>query len=465
MTPEKTEAALPPVPRGQWGSKAGFILAAAGSAVGLGNVWKFPYIAGENGGGLFVLVYLACVALVGIPILMAEVVIGRLGRASPVAAVRNVTTARSPWIAVGWAGVIAAFVILSYYSVVAGWCLEYVWLSASGRLTETAPAELPALFGVLASDGERNLLWHALFMAATTAIVIGGVRSGVERAARILMPLLFMTLLALLAYAMTLDGFSDGFWFVVAPRRDALDGSAFLEALGHSFFTLSIGMGAMLTYGSYLGDRDPIPGSTIAIGLLDTTVALIACLVLFPITFTFGMEPSAGPGLVFQNLPVAFAQLRFGAVWATLFFILLTFAALTSAISLLEVATAYFIDSWKMRRRTATLLTGAVIFTLGLPSALSGATALFGADLAAATGRSWFDWFDYLSSNWLLPLSGLGLALLCAWRVGGDARRVALTSGSSLERWTALYVGWLTLLRFVVPIAIGAVFLHVLGVL
>jgi len=390
-------------------------------------------------------------------------VIGRLGRSSPVAAVRNVTHARSPWIVFGWAGVIGAFVILSYYSVVAGWCLEYVWLSASGRLTDAAPDTIPGMFGALASDAGRNLSWHAVFMAGTVAIVIGGVRSGVERAARVLMPLLFVTLLALLAYAATLDGFGDGVRFVFEPRGDRLDGAALLEALGHSFFSLSIGMGAMLTYGSYLGDRDPIPGSSIAIGVLDTAVALLACLVLFPITFTIGLEPTAGPGLVFQNLPVAFAELPFGAVWATMFFVLLTFAALTSAISLLEVATAYFIDNWGMRRRSATLLTGVAIFVLGVPSALSGATALFGGDLAAATGRSWFDWFDYVSSNWILPLSGLGLALLCAWRVGGEARRVAFASGSRLGQWGAFYVSWLMLLRFLVPVAIGAIFLHVLG--
>jgi NSS family neurotransmitter:Na+ symporter len=459
-TPTPTSAV-----RAQWGSKVGFVLAAAGSAVGLGNIWKFPYIAGENGGGLFVLVYLACVAFVGIPVLMAEVVLGRLGRASPVAAVRNVTRRGSPWIAFGWAGVIAAFMILSYYSVVAGWCLDYVWLSASGRLSDAAPEAIPGMFGELASDAGRNLLWHAVFMAATVAIVLRGVRGGVERASRILMPALFLTLIALLVYATTLDGFGDGLRFVFEPRRDRLDGSAILEALGHSFFSLSIGMGAMLTYGSYLSDRDPIPGSSIAIGVLDTAVALLACLVIFPITFTFGMEPTAGPGLVFQNLPVAFAQLPFGAAWATLFFVLLTFAALTSAISLLEVATAYFIDDWGLRRSRATLMTGAAIFVLGIPSALSGATAFFGADLAAATGRSWFDWFDYLTSNWILPLTGLGLSLLCAWRVGGEARRAAFTSGSALGRWTAFYLGWLMLLRFLVPIAIGAIFLHVIGII
>lgn len=450
--------------RGEWGSRLGFILAAAGSAVGLGNIWKFPYITGENGGGLFVIIYLICIALIGLPIMIGEVMLGRMTARSPVSAFKQLAGDKSPWQAVGWVGVLGGFVILSYYSVVAGWALEYTVLAATGEISHGDPAALADRFGQVAGDGTGAILWHIAFMGLTIAIVIGGVQKGVEIAARIMMPLLFVMMIALVVYAATLDGFADGFSFVFGFHTEKLGAGSVLEALGHSFFTLSVGMGAMLTYGSYLKKNDDIITASIAISLLDTLVALMACLVLFPITFTYGMAPSAGPALVFQNIPIAFAQLPGSTIWAVTFFLLLVFAALTSAISLLEVATSYFIDELGWSRSVAVPVTGGAIILLGIPSALAASSHTFGQGMEEAVGRNWFDLFDYVSSNWMLPLCGLGISVFAAWRLGDQARRVQFETGSKLGKLGYAYVLWLQVLRYVVPIGIVVVMLHALGV-
>jgi len=464
--------------RAHWGSRLGFILAAAGSAVGLGNIWKFPYITGENGGGLFVLIYLLCIALVGVPIFIAEVLIGRTAQCSPVGAFRALSKPASPWMGIGWMGVAGGFIILSYYSVVAGWAMHYTWLSLQSTFAGMSAEQVGSVFSNSSAESpgvyentSLNLFWHVLFMALTICIVVGGVKKGVERWSRILMPLLFLMLVMLLVRAMTMEGFRSAFSFVLGFHTDDLTSAGVLEALGHSFFTLSLGMGAMITYGSYLKKDDDVVKTSFIVAGLDTAVAIMACLILFPIIFTYGMEPGRGPGLVFVSLPIAFGQMTGGAIWATVFFILLTFAALTSAISLLEVVVSYFIDERKWNRTVATVVCGGLITLLGIPSALSGGTQLFGSDFASLTARlgvnggngfNWFDFFDYLASNWLLPLGGLGIALFMAWRVGGKAREEGFKSGSKLGK---LYWGWVFLLRFIVPIGVVAVFLHAINVI
>ncbi|MFO7157370.1 MAG: sodium-dependent transporter [Pseudomonadota bacterium] len=451
--------------RAQWQSRLGFVLAATGSAVGLGNIWKFPYITGMNGGGLFVLVYLFCIAGVGIPILAAEVLLGRATAQSPVGAFRSLSREGSPWVLVGGLGVLTAGTILSYYGVVAGWCLDYVLLSATGRLTATAPDDVPSLFGELYADPARNVVWLTVFTAATVWVILGGVRKGVERASLILMPLFFLTLVILVVHSGTLPGFGEALDFLFTPRPENLSPAGVLEALGHSFFSLSVAMGAMLTYGSYLSKKESIPVTTLTVGTLDTLVALVACLVLFPIIFTFGMEASAGPGLVFMSIPAALVQLPLGALWSILFFALLFLAAWTSAISLLEVLVAYGIDEWKLSRKVSTLLFGAIVYLFGIPSALSGGEGFFGKGLQEATGRNWFDWFDYVASNWFLPLGGLGISIFVAWKLEDGLRRAAFGEGTP-EAWQArLYAGWLMLLRYLAPVAIVAIFLHVIGVI
>lgn len=457
--------------RAQWGSRLGFVLAAAGSAVGLGNIWKFPYITGANGGGWFVLIYLLCIALVGLPIMMAEIFIGRSAQRSPVGAFRALSKPRSPWMGIGWLGVAAGFVILSYYSVVAGWAMHYTWLSVTNSLKGHSAEEINAMFGSLYASPGANLFWHTLFMVLTMAIVIGGIQKGLERWSRILMPVLFIMLLVLLVQAMRMAEFKRALEFVFAPNADNLTRAGVLEALGHAFFTLSLGMGAMITYGSYLKRNDDLVATSVMVGVLDTLIALIACMVLFPITFSYGMEPSKTVGLVFINMPLAFAQMPGGAIWATLFFLLLVFAALTSGISLLEVTVSYFIDERGWSRTLATFVCGTAILLLGVPSALSGGTAMFGENfmsftshlgLAEGKGMNWFDFFDYLASNWMLPLGGLGIATFVAWRVGGHAREQGFKTGTAFGK---MYWGWVFLLRFVVPIGVILVFLHAVGVL
>ncbi|MEC9476611.1 MAG: sodium-dependent transporter [Planctomycetota bacterium] len=456
--------------RGHWKSRWGFILASAGCAIGLGNIWKFPYITGENGGGLFVIIYLACIALIGLPIMLAEVLLGRATQKSPVGAYRDFSAKGSPWVIPGWIGVLAGFVILSYYSVVAGWALHYTWLSLKGGFAGMDAETISNTFGSVFADGNLNLGWHAAFMLVTIAVVVGGVRRGVERVARILMPLLFVMLLVLLGLAMQSDGFSAAFSFVFSPDASKLTRAGVLEALGHSFFTLSLGMGCMLTYGSYLKKEEDIVSASVVISILDTVIALVACLVLFPIIFSYGMEPSKGPGLVFISLPIAFSQMAGGAIWATVFFALLVFAALTSAISMLEVVVSTVIDETRIKRTAATLMSGAAIFLFGIPSALSGTDGFAGKGFQEITegvfgegkGKNWFDSFDYLASNWLLPLGGLLIALFVAWRAGNAARERGFREGT---RFQNLYVAWLMLLRYLVPIGVTAVLLHALDII
>ncbi len=455
--------------REHWSSRLAFVLAATGSAVGLGNIWKFPYITGTNGGGWFVLIYLVAVLAVALPIMVAEILLGRAAQRSPVGAFRAYSRPGSPWLGVGWLGVAAGFVILSYYSVVAGWTLHYAWLSLRG-FGGLEAGQIRETFAELYADPALNLFWHAVFMALTIGIVAAGVHRGVERATRILMPVLLGMLLVLLVRAAGGEGFGRALDFVFGLRAGQLTPAGVLEALGHSFFTLSLGMGAMLTYGSYLRARDDLVATSVAVAGLDTAVSLMACLVIFPIIFSAGLAPGVGPGLVFVSLPIAFGQMPGGAFWAALFFLLLAVAALTSTISLLEVVVSHLMDEYRMRRRRAALGAGLATLLLGVPSAMSGGSALFGAGFqrlteplfGAGQGKNWFDLLDYLASNWMLPLGGLGIALFVAWRVGGEAREQAFKAGS---RFARLYWAWVALLRYVVPAGVGAVFLHAIGVL
>jgi NSS family neurotransmitter:Na+ symporter len=448
--------------RSHWGSRIGFILAAAGSAVGLGNIWKFPYVTGENGGGIFVLVYLACVVLVGLPVMIAEILIGRTTQSSPVGAFKSLAGTRSPWVGMGWLGVVSAFILLSFYSVVAGWSLHYTWLSISGQLAGLGPENMAPVFGNLNRSVEANLFWHLIFMGLTIAVVFGGVSKGVERWSRILMPALLIMMLVLLGNSLTLDGFGKAVQFLFGFHQDKFTAAGALEALGHAFFSLSLGMGAMLTYGSYLRRRDDIVGASVTISALDTCIALVASLMLFPIIFSYGMEPAAGPGLVFISVPIALSQMPGTTFLATVFFALLVFAALTSAISMLEVATSYLIDQRGWQRRRAAVAAGLTTALVGLPSALSGGTRLFGSGMEALVGRNWFDSLDYLVTNWMLPLGGLGMALFTAWRMNQRLRQAEFLLGSRLR---GFYQSWLFLLKYPVPVAILLIFLNAVGLL
>lgn len=451
--------------RGRFTSRASFVLAAAGSAVGLGSIWKFPYITGTNGGGWFVLVYLVCIAFVALPILVAEILIGRSSRRSPVGAFRALSP-RGAWALVGWLGLAAAFLILSYYLVVSGWTLHYAWLAASGGLAAAGGAGYDRLFLEVHADPAVNVAWFLVFAGLTAVIVAAGVQRGIERCCRTLVPLLLIVMGLMTFEAMRGPGFAQGFSFVFGVGR-GLDGAGVLEALGHSFFTLSLGMGAMITYGSYLDRRDDTVAAASLVAGFDTAVSLLACLAIFPVIFAFGLAPDAGPGLVFVSLPVAFAQMPAGSLWATVFFGVLAVAALSATISLFEVLVSHLVDERGMTRVRACLWGGAAIVVAGLPAALSGGHWLFGDAVRSATapvfggeGRNWFDAVDYVSSNWLLPASGLGIAAFMAWRVSGEARERAFRAGSRFGR---LYWSWVWLLRYLVPPAIVAVFLEAIG--
>jgi len=449
--------------REHWASRLGFILAAAGSAIGLGNIWKFPYITGENGGGLFVLFYLLCVLLVGLPIMLAEFVIGRSTQSSPVAAFSELAGEQSAWKLVGWFGVISGFIILSYYSVVAGWSLNYLLMSIVDATAGKSPQEISGIFDKLYTSGSLNIFWHFLFMAITVGIVLSGVKEGIERWCRTLMPLLFLILAFLLVYGVFSpnSGFIKAAKFVFAPKIETFTSAGALEALGHAFFTLSLGMGAMLTYGSYLPKNEDVVKSAFIITFLDTMVALLACMVIFPILFGHGMEPQQGPGLVFKAMPIIFSNIPGGMILAILFFALLTFAALSSAISLQEVVSSNFMDRKGWTRKKATLITGTAIFIIGIPSALAGSGSLL-AQWKDIFGKNFFDTMDYLAPNWLLPMGGFLMAVYVGWIMPRKKLEDEFKSGS---KWAALYPLWLFSIKFIAPLAVLLVLLYKTGII
>lgn len=448
----------PPV-RGQWNSRLGFILAAAGSAVGLGNIWKFPYITGENGGGLFVLIYLGCIAMFALPLVIAEIVIGRAAQKSVVPALGDLSGGNAVWRMVGWLGVVAAFLLLSFYSVVAGWAFNYIELAFADSFSGQSPEQVGAMFSALYGDHGRNVFWHTLFMGLTIFIVAGGVQKGIEIASRILMPMLFVLLGGLMVYAFTRPGFGDAVGFLFLPNADKLSAGGALEALGHSFFSQSVGMGALITYGSYLRRTDDAVASGLSISVLDTAVAFMACLTMFPILFSAGMPAAAGPGMVFVSMPTAFSQMPGGPILGVLFFVLLLFAALTSAVSLLEIVVATLIDTFNMRRMTATLGAGGTIFLFGLMCAKADFRP-FPSWLVGE--RNFFDSVDWVVSNALLPVGGLIVSLFVGWVMPRSQSHEQFITGS---RMGYLYGGWLFLLRYVVPVGILGIVLQSTGLL
>ncbi len=431
--------------RGSWSGLVGFVLAAIGSAIGLGNVWRFPYITGKYGGGAFVIVYIGCVLVVGVPIMLAEFLIGRKTQRNPVGAFRALRPG-SPWVLTGWLGVISGFVILSYYSVVGGWVLHYAFLSLRNSFVDRSPQEVAELFTILESSSSLQLFWHVIFMFLTTLIVAGGVRKGIERGNDIMMPLLFFLLCALLVYALRTEGAEAGLNFLLRPRWEQMSRAGILEALGQAFFSLSLGMGAMITYGSYLSKDTHLVHSAFYVVVGDTLVAILAGFVIFPLVFTFHLEPAAGPGLIFQTLPIAFAQLPAGYLVAITFFFLLTFAALTSAISLLEVVVAYFIDERGWGRAQASWILGGIIFLCGIPSALGG---------------GFLGLMDRLATNYLLPSGALLIALFTGWALSHKERQAEFQSG---EISAFSYMSWSFLVRVVSPVAVVLIFLHQLGI-
>jgi NSS family neurotransmitter:Na+ symporter len=425
-------------------------MAAVGSAVGLGNIWKFPYIAGINGGGAFVLVYLGCVAAIGLPVLIAETMIGRLGGASPVAALRQLaqTSIASPgWSWIGAVGATLALVILSFYSVVAGWALAYVPILAAGSFSG-ATGDLSALkFSAFLSDPIQLLTWHSAFMVLVVSVIANGIAGGIERAVKWLMPILFVLLLLLVIYAAINGDMPQTLRFLFAPDFFRLTFEGVLTAAGHAFFTLSVGLGAMIAYGGYLPARTSIPGTAVLIAGVDTVCALMAGLAIFPLVFAEGIDPAGGPGLLFVSLPVAFGNMQGGQWFGAAFFVLVGIAALTSAVALLEPMVAILVRRGTSRITAAALL-GAGTWTLGILSLLSF-NLLKGFQPG---GKTLFDWLDHLASDLMLPACGIAIAVFAGWVLPRHMMESEFRSRLAFHLWR-------TLVRYVAPVAIVLVIL------
>jgi neurotransmitter:Na+ symporter, NSS family len=466
---------------GQWSSRLAFILAATGSAVGLGNIWKFPYMTGEYGGGAFVIVYLVCIALIGWPIMMAEVLLGKRGGSSPIntmQALAQESNRSQAWQVVGWSGVIAGLLIFSFYSVIAGWALAYVPQLASGTFsivnelstTQGVADFVSTQFNGLISDPFRLLAWHTFFLLVTMIIVAGGVQGGLERAITWMMPALFLLLLVLVGYAMSTPKFIEGIQFLFYIDFDKLlypsgklSGEGILAAMGQAFFSLSLGMGSIMVYGAYLPKHISLVQTTTAVVIADTLVAILAGLIIFPIVFSNGLQPDAGVGLVFKTLPIAFGQMPFGSIFGTIFFILLALAAWSSAISLIEPAIAWLVETGKFTRLSATITCGLAVWLLGFATVFSfniwshiKPLSMF----AAFENKTLFDLIYYLTAYIMLPLGGLLIAIFVAWLM----KRQLVSEEVNASRNSLTFRFWYVILRYITPLGVGLVFLNTIGV-
>lgn len=446
-----------PQHRSHWTSRWTFVLATAGSAIGLGNIWKFPYMTGVNGGSAFVLVFLACIAVVGIPLLMCEVMLGRRAQRNPVdgmAALAKEAGATTLWRWVGIMGMVAGLLILAFYSVIAGWVLDYVVRAASGDFKGIDGAMAQSQFDAFLATPLELGLWHSLFIVMTMSVVARGVNSGLERANNILMPALFAILLVLLGYSLAEGDVARSARFMFAPDFSKVTPVVVLSALGHAFFSLSLGMGAVMVYGSYLQRHVSIARTALFVALADTAVGLLVGLAIFALVFANGLEPAAGPGLIFQTLPIAFGKMPGGAFIGTLFFLLVAFAAWTSAISLVEPAIAWLTENTRLTRLQAAWLIGLTDWVLGIAVLLS-----FSAwkDVRLLFGLGIFDTLDKLTTNILLPLGGLLMALFAGWVMK------TLHVQEELNITTQPYRLWRFTIRFVSPLAIIAIFLYLFG--
>ncbi|MGR8980473.1 MAG: sodium-dependent transporter [Gammaproteobacteria bacterium] len=444
---------------GEWSSRFAFILAAIGSAVGLGNIWKFPYITGANGGGAFVIVYLLCIALIGIPIMMAETMLGRRTRQDPVNTMEILTEeagADKNWRYLGWMGVSAGMLILSYYSVIAGWAMAYVLKAFTGTFFNADAAAIKDVFDGFVGSPMKLIFWHSLFMAATLLIVVRGVSEGLEKSVRLLIPSLFALMILLLAYAMTTEGYFQGLHFLFKPDFSKLTADSVLTAMGQAFFTLSLGMGAVMVYGSYLSKQVSIAQTSIIIAAADTVVALLAGLIIFPIVYTHGLHPDSGPGLIFKTLPIAFGNMTGGWLFGILFFLVLTIAALTSSIALIEPAVAWLVESKGFRREKACIAAGSATWLAGLGTVFS---FNLWSDFKVF-GLNFFELLDYLTANLMLPIGGFCIAVFSGWMMHRQNTEEELNLSKARS-----YQLWRFLVGYVAPFSVFLIFLHVVGVL
>jgi len=440
-------------------SSIGVIAAVLGSAVGLGNIWKFPYVTGANGGAAFILVYLLCLALVGVPVMLSEHLIGRHTKSNAVGAFIALQP-RRPWFLVGGAGVLSAYLIMVYYTTVAGWVYAYVFKAAGGALLTVKPEETSLAFNTLVSGVGEPLFWQMLVLIVTGAIIMAGVTKGIERVTKVLMPVLFILLVIIDIRSLTLPGAGEGLSFLFKPDFSKITVVAILAALGLAFFKLSVGMGAMITYGSYVDKNENLPKMAIKVALADTLVSLMAGIAIFPAVFAFGFKPDAGPSLLFITIPTVFNSMPFGRAFMALFFVLTAIAATGAMLSLLEVMVAYLTEQYQWTRRKATLLTILAIGSLGSTATLSN--SIFAK--VTVFGKTFFDFYDFATSNILLPVGGIFIALFVGWQWGYANVKREMSNEGQLKNDSLVRV-FMFLVKFVVPIAITVVLLTGLDLL
>lgn len=433
--------------RGGFKSKFGLIAAVGGSVVGLGNIWRFPYLAGENGGAAFILVYMIICFLISVPIMMSELSIGRAGRSNAVNSFRKIAPG-TKWEFVGLLGVVTSFVMLSFYSVVAGWSLEFLKVSLMDGFAGENSAQIKEGLSTFVNSGWRPVMWTVVFIVATCAVVFAGIEKGIERYSKIMMPMIVLILLGMFFYSFTMSGFQEGISFILKPDFSKITPMVVLQALGQSFFSLSLGMGAMITYGSYVKKETNLAQLTTTISLMDMGVAVLAGLAIFPAVFSMGISPTSGPDLVFITLPAVFNQMPAGYFISIIFFALLFMAAITSSVSMVEVITAYLKEEFRIKRYWGILITGVVALFTGSLSALS---QVEGSVLKIA-GMNVFDFFDKLSGTYLLPIGGLLTVIFVGWFLKPEIFRNELTSAGRYK--VRLFPTIRFLVKFVVPIVI-----------
>ena len=444
--------------RATFGSKIGVILATVGCAVGLGNIWRFPYMLGENGGAAFLLVYISCILFLGIPVMITEFFIGRYSRKNAAGAFK-VMAPGTKWSVIGYNGVAAAFLILGYYAVVSGWTLEYIVQAFSGSLEGKNATDFADEFTAFSTGVFRPILWTVVFIALTHIIIISGVKEGIERASKVMMPVLFLILIALCIRSATLPGASEGLSFLFNPDFSKIDSSVVLSAMGQAFFSLSIGMGCLITYASYFGKDTNLQTTSLQVTILDTMVAVLAGVMIFPAVFSFGIEPTTGPELVFITLPNVFEQLPFGNIWSFVFFVLLALAALTSTISLHEVSTAYVHEEYHVSRKKAAVIVSIGVTILGILSSLSmgllKSYTLF--------GLNFFNLLDFVTAKIMLPLGGMMICIFTAKRVDKLLLKEEVTNHGTIRFY--FFNTYAFFVKYIAPIAIGLIFLNELGLL
>ncbi len=433
--------------RGNFSSKFGVIAAAAGSAVGLGNIWKFPYITGQYGGAAFLFVYLGFILAIGLPVMISELIIGRKAKRNAFGSFRKLAP-KSVWFVTGFLGVGAAYLILSFYGVVAGWAMDYIAESVKGTFVGKTPKEISQYFNHFSSESLRPVLWQLGFMVLTASIVLMGIQKGIERYSKILMPLLVVLLVVLVFRSVTLPGAMKGIEFFLNPDFSKLSWEGVLNALGHAFFSLSLGMGTLITYGSYIDKKNNLGKTALQVTIADTLIAILAGLVILPAVFAFNLKPGAGPGLVFKTLPNVFMQMPGGSVFAVMFFVLLTIAALTSSISILEVVVAFLSEELKISRKVSTVLATVSIAFVGVFCSLS----LGHMDGAVFLGLNFFDTLDFFAANIFLPFGGAMISLFIGWKFGYKKTKEELSNNGKIRVWY-LHAVFFSL-KYIAPIAI-----------